>query len=166
MRCAWHATEIRVAAPPHAGTACLLTGLPGSRTRSCTRGETRLQVQRKLARPLTSWRSGGVSLRHTTPGAAPSLGQPRPIRRLGRAGRPQFSTRGEAPAQPSASAARSRRPSKTRSIWCAVGSSFTCQHAAGSRVGGWLGGWARVQPAERGALSLGRRCSGNGAPCS
>ena len=44
--------------------------------------------QNKVAQALAGWISGGSPQRQITPQAAPSSGQPRPIRRLGRAGRP------------------------------------------------------------------------------
>ena len=47
-------------------------------------------VDTRAAQASPSWCSGGLSLsqRQVTPQAAPSFGQPRPISRLGRAGRP------------------------------------------------------------------------------
>ena len=45
-------------------------------------------VANSAARASASWLSGGVSQRQSMPQAARSFGQPRPISRLGRAGRP------------------------------------------------------------------------------
>ena len=41
-----------------------------------------------VSQTSASWTSGGSSQRQVTPQAAPSFGQPRPTRRLGRADRP------------------------------------------------------------------------------
>ena len=108
--------------------------IPCSPTHSCTRVATRLvesmrdlRLDRPVARAL--WRR--LSEPHQ-PRDAPGTGLPQPMRRLG-----HVST-GEAPTQPSDSAALSSRLSKTRSIWCAAGSSFTCHT---SWVAGWVGGW-------------------------
>ena len=45
-------------------------------------------VENKLAQPSASWRSGGCLQRQIMPQAVPNFGQPRPISRSGRAGRP------------------------------------------------------------------------------
>ena len=81
------------------------------------------------------------------PRDAPGTGLPRPMRRLGRV------STGEAPAQPSASAALSSRLSKTRSIWCAAESSFTCHTPW---VAGWVGGlqWNGAVALGSGALGV------------
>ena len=47
-----------------------------------------LCVENKAAQTSASWLSGGPFQRKIVPQAAPSFGQPRPISRLGRAGRP------------------------------------------------------------------------------
>ena len=46
----------------------------------------RAYVVNKVAQTSASWLSGGLSQRQITLQATPSLGQPRPISRLGRAG--------------------------------------------------------------------------------
>ena len=45
-------------------------------------------MKNKVAQTSASWISGGFSQRQITPQAALSFGQPRPISRLGRSGRP------------------------------------------------------------------------------
>ena len=51
----------------------------------------RAHVETKVAPISASWRSGGCIQRQSMPQAAPSVGQPRPISRLGRAGTPATS---------------------------------------------------------------------------
>eukprot|EP00964_Phaeocystis_antarctica_P021830 scaffold12121_cov57-Phaeocystis_antarctica.AAC.4 len=53
-----------------------------------TRGKALLYVEIKVAQTAASWRPGGLCQHQVVLQAAPTFGQPRPISRLGRAGRP------------------------------------------------------------------------------
>ena len=101
----------------------------------------------RLDRPVASWCSGGASQSHSSPG------MPRAPACLGQYAAWAVFQTGEAPAQPSASAALSSRLSKTRSIWCAEESSFTCHTPW---VVGWVGGlqWNGAVTLGRGALGV------------
>ena len=68
--------------------SCRSSSLASSVHGATSLGEAAPKWERKADQPLASWLSGGLSQHQITLQAAPSLGQPRPISRLGRAGRP------------------------------------------------------------------------------
>ena len=71
-----HSPAMTLAVTPAAG---VMVGIEAAR---------KSWVGSEVAQTSASWLSGGFSQRQIMPQAAPSSGQPRPISRLGRAGRP------------------------------------------------------------------------------
>ena len=74
---AYHDREV----PGQAGLGACFARRMRRRRRGVGCRQARLYVERKLAQPSASWRSGGYVRRQIMPQAAPSSDQPRPISR-------------------------------------------------------------------------------------
>ena len=64
------------------------TSVPAPMSESSSSSSGRKQAENKVAQASASWLFGGCFQRQAMPQAAPGFGQPRPMSRLGRAGRP------------------------------------------------------------------------------
>jgi hypothetical protein len=95
-------------------------------------------VENKLAQPPASWLSGGYFQHQVVPQAAPSVGQPRPISRVCRAGRPYraYIRRRRAHWRSSTRAPRSRCASRATGR-CAPRSSRSASSPSSCRRPAW-----------------------------